>query len=87
MHYLQIIVGKTDRAERQRRQHGNPHEAVAEVGPQQSRNDHADNDEHSAHGRSAGLLLVGLGAVLADVLADLEVTQAANHGRPDDEGR
>src|SRR5208283_4718231 len=57
--------------------------SVAKVGPQQSGNNHPDNDEHTAHGRSSGFLLVGLGAILADVLADLEVTQTANDGRPD----
>ena len=85
VHDLQIVVGKSDGAEGQRRDHGDPDEAVAQVGPQQRRDQHADNDQHAAHGRRAGFLLVGLRAVLADVLADLEFTQAANHRRADDE--
>ncbi len=85
MHDLQIIVGETDGAEGQRRQHGDPDEAIGQVGPEQRRNQHGDHDEDAAHGRRAGLLLVGLGAVFADVLADLEFAQAMNDGRANDQ--
>ncbi len=84
MHDLQVIVGKPDRSKRQRRRHRDPDEAVAQIGPQQRGDDHADHDEHSAHGGCPGFLLVGLRAILAYVLADLEFTQTANHGRADD---
>ena len=85
MHHLQIIVGEADGAERQRRQDRNPHEAVAEIGPQQRGDNHAHHNQQAAHGRGARFLQVVLGAVFANVLADLEFTQAADHRRANDE--
>ena len=85
MDHLQIIVGETDGAEGQGREHGDPDEAVGQVSPQQRGNQHADDDQHAAHGGRAGFLLVGLWAVLANVLADLEFAQAMNDRRSDDQ--
>ena len=81
VHHLQIVVGKADGAEGQRGEHRDPDEPVAQVGPQQRGNQHADDNQHAAHGGRAGLFLMGLGTFLADVLADLEFAQAADHGR------
>ena len=81
--HLQIVVGEPDAAVGQRRHHRDPDEAIAQVGPQQRRHHHGDHDQHSAHGRSACLALMGLGAVFANVLADLEVAQSPHHRRAD----
>jgi hypothetical protein len=83
---LDVVIGKTDRAEGQRGKHHQPDEGVGEVAPQQRGQKDGDADEHAAHGRGAGLLLVVLGAVLADVLADLKLAQLVNHERPDEQG-
>ena len=66
-------------------EHGDPDEAIAQVRPQQGWHHHGDNDQHASHGRRPGFLLMGLGAVFADVLADLEFAQPANYRRADDQ--
>src|ERR1035437_10047814 len=81
VHYLQVVVSKADRSERQRRQDCNPHKAVAEIGPQQGWDNHAHHNEQAAHGRGARFLQVDLGTVLAVVLANLEFTRGADHRR------
>src|ERR1035437_2345345 len=81
VYHFQIVVGEADRPERQRGQYRNPHEAVDEIGPQQGWDNHAHHNEQAAHGRGARFFQVVLGPVFADVLANLEFTQAADHRR------
>ena len=83
MHNLQIVVGESDGAVGQRRRHSNPDEAIAQIGPQPCWHDHGDHDQHAAHGGSPRLALVGLRAIFANILADLEVTQSPYHRRAD----
>ncbi len=85
MHDLEVIVRETDGGKGKGRHHRNPHEAVGQVGPQQRGYQHSDHDQHPAHGRCTGFLLVGLGAVFANVLTDLKFTQPAHHRGTDDE--
>ena len=61
--------------------HHQPDEGIGQVAPQQRGQKDGDADEHAAHGGRAGLLLVVLGAVFADVLADLKLAQLLNHVR------
>ncbi len=83
MDNFQVVVGETDASESQHRQNCHPDEAVAQVGPQQRWHHGRNHDQDASHGRSAGLGLVRLGTVLADILANLELAQAANHSRSD----
>ena len=84
MNDLQVVVGETYGAVGQRRDDSDPDETVAEISPEQGRNQGGDDNEHSAHGGSTRLALMGLGTVFAYVLADLEIAQTAHDGRPDD---
>ena len=72
---LDVVVGETDGAESERGKDGDPDKGVGRIGPEYGGQQNGDDDEHSAHGGSAGFLLVRLRAVFADVLADLEFAQ------------
>src|ERR1017187_10082577 len=72
---FRVVVQKTDPAEGEPGEDGNPHVGVAEVGPEQRGDDDGDDDEDAAHGGGAGFLLVRFGAFLADKLADLELAK------------
>ncbi len=76
---LDVIIRKTDGAERQRGAHHQPNKGVRQIGPEQRGQQNRNADEDSAHGGRAGLLLVILRAVFADVLADLELAQLLDH--------
>ena len=74
-----------DAAECRRRDHRDPDEHVREVGPEQRRCDRGSQDQQAAHRGRAGLGPVRLGSFLPDHLADLEVTQLADHPRSEHE--
>ena len=76
--HLDVVVGKTDGAEGERGEDGNPDKGIGGIGPEHSGQQNGDADEHAAHGGRAGLLEVRLGAVFADELADLELAQLLN---------
>src|SRR5215469_10213841 len=78
MHNLQVIVREADRAESEGGDHRDPDKAIGEIRPQQGRDQHADDNEHAAHGGSAGFLLMRLRPLLANVLANLELAQPAH---------
>ena len=85
MHHLGVVVGESDGRERAGGKHGNPHEAIAQIGPQQRGNDDRDDDQQSAHGRRAGFFLMSLRAFFANVLSDLKFAQAADDQRTHDQ--
>src|ERR1017187_5021513 len=70
-----VVVQKTDPAEGEQGEDGNPHVGVAQVGPEQRGDNDGDDDEDAAHGGGAGFLLVRFGAFLPDELADLELAK------------
>jgi hypothetical protein len=78
-HDLDVVVGKADTAERKRGEHHNPYKGVGEIGPEQRGNQDRDADKHATHGGRAPLLEVGLRAVVAHILTDLELAQLVNH--------
>jgi hypothetical protein len=62
-------------------QNREPDEGVGGVGPEDRGQQDGDDDENAAHGGRAGLFQMRLGAVIADVLADLEFAQLLDdHG-------
>ena len=83
---LDVVIGKPDRAEGQRREHDQPYERVGEIAPQQGGQQNSDTDKYAAHGWRAGFFLVIFGAVFADVLANLELAQLFNDEGPDQQG-
>ena len=83
---LDVVVGKADGAEGERGEDGDPDEGIGGVGPEHGGQQDGDDDEDAAHGGRARLLLVRLGPVFADVLADLELTQLLNDVGPDEQG-
>ena len=85
MNHFAPVVGPADGAEAQRDQQHNPHETVAQVGPQQCGNGNRQQHQHAAHGGRAALAQVRLHGVLADRLADLQRHQAPDHERPGDQ--
>src|SRR5229473_1714877 len=85
MNNFKVVVGKTDRGEGHRGKHGDPDERIAQVRPEQCRHQNGDGDQQAAHGRSARFFLMRLRSLFADVLPDLEIAQAGNHDRPNDQ--
>eukprot|EP01022_Parablepharisma_sp_SALTPOND_P026954 TRINITY_DN652_c1_g3_i1.p2 TRINITY_DN652_c1_g3~~TRINITY_DN652_c1_g3_i1.p2 ORF type:complete len:1102 (+),score=458.93 TRINITY_DN652_c1_g3_i1:51019-54324(+) len=78
--HLAVVIDPADGAEAERDDQHDPDETVGQVGPQQRGNANADQDQHAAHGRGAGLDQVGLGTVGAHRLADLHAGEHADHG-------
>src|SRR6266849_2752563 len=85
MNNFKVVVGKTDRGEGHRGKHGDPDERIAQVRPEQCRHQNGDGDQQAAPGRSARFFLMRLRSLFADVLPDLEIAQAGNHDRPNDQ--
>src|SRR5437868_2616703 len=85
MNDFEVVIGKTDCTERNRGKHGDPHKRIAEVRPEQRRHQDGDRDQQSAHGRRARFFLMSLRTFFAYVLPNLEIAQALNHDRPDDQ--
>ena len=83
--HLGVIVGESDGGEGAGGEYGNPDEAVAQVRPQQRRNDNRDDDQQSAHGGRARFFLVSLGTLFANVLPDLEFAQTVDDQRTHDQ--
>jgi hypothetical protein len=81
-----VVVPKADGAEAQQAEQRHPDVRVPQVGPQQRGDDDGDEDQHPAHGGRARLLVMRFRAVLADVLADLELAQLADQPRPQGDG-
>src|ERR1039457_2064795 len=73
-----VVVGKADGSEGEGRTDGDPDEGIGGVGPEHSGKQDGDNDKDAAHSGGARFSLVRLGAVFADVLADLEFVQLLN---------
>ena len=84
--HLDVIVGEADGAKGEGRAHHQPDEGIGEIAPQQCRHQNGDTDEHSAHGRGAGFLLVRFRTLIPDVLADLELAQFFDYIWPDEQG-
>src|SRR5258708_7780316 len=85
MNDFKVVIGKPDRAKRHRGKHSDPHKRIAQVRPEQRRHQDGDGDQQAAHGRRASFLLVSLRTLFAYVLPDLEIAQAPNHDRPNDQ--
>ena len=83
---LDVIIDKADGAEDQCGTHHQPDEEIGKIAPQQRGQQDGDTDEYATHGWGAGLLLVVLRTIFADVLADLKLAQLLNHERPDEQG-
>jgi hypothetical protein len=79
---LGVVVPKADRAEGHDAEDRDPDVGVGQVRPQQRGHHDGDDDQDPAHGRRSGLLLVRLGAFLANDLPDLELAQLPNQPGP-----
>ena len=75
--HLCVVVGESDGGEGAGGEHGDPDEAIAQIGPQQRGHNDRDDDQQAAHGGRAGFFLVSFRAFFADVLADLEIRAGA----------
>src|ERR1700746_299607 len=82
LHHLYIVVSEADGREHAGRDDGEPHKYIRQIRPQQSGHHDGDRNQQTAHGGSAGLLLMGFGTFLPNVLPDLEVPQAIDHYWP-----
>jgi hypothetical protein len=67
-----VIIHKTDGTERHGRADGEQHVGVTQVRPQERRNHDGGDNQHAAHGRRSGFLLVGLGTFVANILLHLQ---------------
>ena len=83
LHYLDVVIGKTDRPERERREYRDPYERIGRIGPQHRGQQNRNADQHAAHRRRPRLLQVRLRPVLSHKLPDLELPQLLNHPRAD----
>ena len=87
MNDFKVVIGKTDRAEGHRGKHGDPYKRIAQVRPEQRRHQDGDGDQQTTHGRRARFFLMSLRTLFANVLPNLEIAQALNHDRPNDQAR
>ena len=86
MRHLRIVICESDGCEGEGGEYGDPDETIAQVGPEQRRDDDGDDDEQASHGWRTGFFLVGFWAFLANVLPDLEITQSADDEWPNNQG-
>src|SRR3954462_2017105 len=87
MGHLGVVVGESDGGKRTSGKNSDPHETVAQVGPEKGGHDDRDDDQQSTHGGRARFFLMGLGTFFADELSDLEITQAPDHQWTHDQSR
>ncbi len=80
---LQVVIGEADRAVSGGGQHRNPDVGVREIRPQQRRHQRRRQNQQAAHGRRARFRPMGLRAVGANHLADLELAQLPDQPRPE----
>ena len=81
---LRVVVGEAQ----QRAGHGravDPHRAPVVVAEDQERRRDGQEDDDPAHRRGAGLLVVALGPLLADELAELAVAQGGDEARREED--
>ncbi len=79
------IVHEPDHTEAERDRDDEPDVEIREIGEEKSRQEKGKEDQHPAHRRRAGLRLMALGTVGADLLADLQRLQATNQRGPEEE--
>ncbi len=85
LNHLDVIVGKTDGAESASVETiTSQTNGLLRSAPQQRRQQDGNADQHAAHSRRARFLLMILGAVLANVLADLKLAQFLDDERSDE---
>ena len=68
---LEIVVGKSNRP---KAHHGGEHKpdiGSLDIGPEERREDHSEEDENPTHGGRAALRQVTFGAVIANLLTQL----------------
>jgi len=85
MRHLGVVVGESDGRVGDGGEYGDPDEAITQIGPEQCGDDNGNNDQQASHGGRAGFLLMSFWGSFANVLADLEITQAADDERSDNQ--
>ena len=80
-----VVVGKSDGREGACGKDRNPHEAIAQIGPEQGRDHNRNRDQQAAHGRRPGFFLMRLRTFFANELSDLKFAQASDDQRAHDE--
>ena len=78
---LLVIVPKSHRCESDSDTQKEPNKNIPEVGPEQSRDNNTEIDEHPAHGRRTGFRLVGLRPIFPNILADLKLLEQPHQPR------
>src|SRR5690606_38189430 len=80
--YFFVIVRPSDPAKPEGNKQDHPNKTIGPVRPEQSRYAYGDEDQGTAHGRGTGLLQMAFRAVGAHGLADLQLSEAADHPWP-----
>ena len=78
---LQQVIDEADSAEAERDEDRDPYVGIADVGEQDRREQERSEDQQTAHGRRAGLLLMGLRNNVADSLAEVRGPEALDQRR------
>src|SRR5579864_1344410 len=78
---LRIVIAESDSGKGADRKDCDPDKAIAQIRPKKSWHNDCDDDQQAAHRGRARFFLMGLRALLTDVLPYLEIAQAS-----DDEG-
>ena len=81
---LGVVVIKADSTEADKAAHSDPDINIAKIRPEESGDENRNDDQQAAHGGSASLGFVGLGAVFANELADGQFTQFTDHPGPEE---
>src|SRR2546430_9556184 len=85
MNNLSVVVGESNRGKCASGDYRNPHESIRQIGPQQGRNDDRNCNQQPTHRGCARFFLMGLRAFFANILADLELAQAIDNQRSDNQ--
>src|SRR2546430_6450528 len=85
MNNLSVVVGESNRGKCASGDYRNPHESIRQIGPQQGRNDDRNCNQQPTHRGCARFFLMGLRSFFANILADLELAQAIDNQRSDNQ--
>jgi len=75
---FRVVVNEPDSGEADQGKEREQNKRISQVSPKQRGHGRRQDDQHAPHGGCAGLFLVLLGSLVADVLPDLQIAQALN---------
>ncbi|EJX01962.1 hypothetical protein EVA_09932 [gut metagenome] len=79
INHLSIIIDPTDSSVAHRHKEHHPDKSVTQIGPEQSGNQNAEQNQHTAHGRSSVFDQMAFRAVGSNGLTKMQRPQTVDH--------